>query len=145
MRNSAFKGVLNALASPAWRKQLVNGRMNPVPAEMAANQTSDALAMDASGRLYFVRIDESYLPVLYWSDDKGESWSQPLRLNPPEVVQSVLPSIAVTPNGRVGLAYYGSMDKQTWHRLPRDQRRPGSLLADVRNRLRHTPGATPDA
>lgn len=114
MRNSAFKGVLNALASPAWRKQLVNGRMNPVPAEMAANQTSDALAMDASGRLYFVRIDESYLPVLYWSDDKGESWSQPLRLNPPEVVQSVLPSIAVTPNGRVGLAYYGSMDKQTW-------------------------------
>lgn len=114
MRSSAFRGVLNALASRAWRKQLVNGRSNTVPAEMAANQTSDALAMDASGRLYFVRTDESYLPVLSWSADKGRSWSRPVRINPPEVVQSVLTSITVTPEGRVGIAYYGSTDKQTW-------------------------------
>ena len=112
--DTAARGILNALASPAWRKQLVGGRSNTVPAEMAANQTSDGLAMDAAGRLYFVFNDESYLPVISWSADKGQTWSRPVRINPPAVVQSVMTGIAVTPEGRVGISYYGTEDKQTW-------------------------------
>jgi hypothetical protein len=112
--HSGYKSLVDALASRAWRKQLISGRMNAVPAEMSANQTSDALAMDATGRLYYVWIDESYLPVLSWSGDKGQKWSSPVGLSPPDVVQSVLPSLAVTPEGRVGIAYYGSTDRQTW-------------------------------
>ena len=111
---SAARGILNALASPAWRKQLLNGRANTVPAEMAENQTSDGLAMDAAGRLYFVWNDESYLPVLAWSADKVVTWSRPVRINPPNVVQSVMTGIAVTPEGRVGISYYGTEDRQTW-------------------------------
>ena len=111
---SGAVGVLNALASPAWRKQLVNGRINTVPAEMAESQNSDALAMDAAGRLYFIWNDEAYLPVLSWSADKGQTWSKPVRVNPPTVVQSVMTAIAVTPEGRVGISYYGTQDKQTW-------------------------------
>jgi hypothetical protein len=114
MHNSGYKAVLDALASRAWRKQLTNGRTNIVPAELAANQTSDALAMDAAGRLYCVWIDESYLPVLSWSGDKALTWSSPVRFNSPGVVQAVLPSLAIAPDGRVGIAYYGSTDKQTW-------------------------------
>ena len=113
-RGSAAKGVLMALASPAWRKQLMSGRLNTVPAEMAENQTSDALGMDAAGRLYFVRNDEDYLPVLQWSADKGRSWSEPVRINPPGLRQSVFTGIAVTAEGRVGISYYGTEDKQVW-------------------------------
>jgi hypothetical protein len=111
---SGGNGVLKALASPAWRKQLMNGRINVVPAEMAESQNSDALAMDAAGRLYFVWNDEGYLPVLSWSADKGKTWSKPLRINPPAVVQSVMTAIAVAPDGRVGISYYGTEDKQVW-------------------------------
>ncbi len=107
-------GVLNALASPAWRKQLTSGRINTVPAEMAASQTSDGLGQDAAGRLYFVRNDDAYLPVISWSADKGRTWSKPVRINPPGVVQTVFAAIAVTPEGRVGISYYGTTDKQTW-------------------------------
>ena len=107
-------GVLHALASPAWRKQLTSGRINTVPAEMAMTQTSDALGMDAAGRLYYVFNDEGQLPVLSWSADKGRTWSKPVRINPPGVVQSVFTAIAISPDGRVGISYYGTTDKQTW-------------------------------
>ena len=107
-------GVLRALASPAWRKQLTSGRVNTVPAEMAMTQTSDALAMDAAGRLYYVFTDDGQLPVLSWSADKGRTWTKPVRINPPGLLQSVFTGIAVTPEGRVGISYYGTTDKQTW-------------------------------
>ena len=113
-QGSGAVGVLKALASPAWRKQMMSGRANAVPAEMAENQTSDGLAMDAAGRLFFVWNDESYLPVLSWSADKGRTWSTPVRINPPAVVQSVMAAIAVAPDGRVGISYYGTEDRQTW-------------------------------
>ncbi len=107
-------GVLHALSSPAWRKQLMSGRANMVPAEMAMTQTSDALGMDGAGRLYYVFNDDAHLPVLSWSADKGQTWTKPVRINPPSVVQSVFTGIAVTSEGRVGISYYGTEDKQVW-------------------------------
>ncbi len=114
MRGSGSQGILNSIASPAWRKQLMSGRGNPVTAEMAAGQFSDAIAMDASGRLYLAWVDEAYTPVLSWSGDNGRTWSKPAPFGPPGVVQTVLLSLAVTPEGRVGASYYGSTDRQTW-------------------------------
>ncbi|UVO53678.1 sialidase family protein [Sphingomonas sp. SUN039] len=113
-RLESAKGVLMALASPAWRKQIMSGRPNAVPAEMAESQFSDALAIDGAGRLYLVWNDEAYLPVLSWSGNKGLNWSQPVRLNPPGVVQSVLTAVTVTPEGKLGVSYYGSTDRQSW-------------------------------
>ena len=106
--------ILAALASPAWRKQLMCGRANIVPAEMAASQFSDALAMDASGRLYLLWIDETMLPVMSRSSDGGRTWDTPVPIGPPGVVQTVLSSVAIAPDGRVGVSYYGTQDKQTW-------------------------------
>ena len=37
-----------------------------------------------------------------------------MRINPPGVLQTVFTGIAVTPEGRVGLSYYGTTDKQVW-------------------------------
>ena len=114
MRGSAGANLLHALASPAWRRQLMSGRANIVSAEMATNQFSDAMGMDASGRLYLVWIDETFLPKISWSADHGKTWTAPLAFQAPGVVQAVLPSIAVTADGRVGLSYYGTTDRQTW-------------------------------
>ena len=114
MRGSAAHGILAALASPSWRHQLMSGRGNVVPAEMAVNQFSDALGIDGAGRLYLLWIDEDFLPVLARSEDGALSWSRPQPIRPPGVVQAVLPAIAVTAAGRIGLSYYGSTDRQTW-------------------------------
>ena len=106
--------LLAALASPAWRKQLMSGRANIVPAEMAASQFSDALAMDATGRLYLVWIDETLLPVLSRSEDGGRTWEKPIPIGPPGVVQTVLSSVTISRDGRIGVSYYGTHDRQTW-------------------------------
>ena len=37
-----------------------------------------------------------------------------MRINPPGVLQTVFTGIAVTPEGRVGISYYGTTDKQVW-------------------------------
>ena len=115
MRDAGYGGIINAIRSRAWGQQLASGRLNPVPAELAYGQSSDALGIDAAGRLYMVWIDEETRPVLSWSTDEGQSWSTPVAFGAPDIMHAILPAIAVTPEGRVGLSYYGSGDRgETW-------------------------------
>jgi hypothetical protein len=100
--------------NPGNRRQRSEGRFNVVTAELASRQVSDALAMDGSGRLYATWIDDHYFPVVSMSGDHGRTWSIATRLSPPGVVQGVLPAIAVTPGGRVGVSYYATTDKWNW-------------------------------
>ena len=81
---------------------------------MSANQSSDTLALDGAGRLYTLWSDEAGLPVLAWSANRGHTWSQPVRITPAGVVQAVLPSLTVAADGRIGVSYYGTTDKQVW-------------------------------
>jgi photosystem II stability/assembly factor-like uncharacterized protein len=107
--------LVDQVSSPAWQQQNLGGRVNPVGPESASSQFSDALAMDRRGRLYAVWVDgSSYLPRLATSPDGGQTWTKPVSVTPPGVVQAVLPSLVVTPAGRVGLSYYGSTDRATW-------------------------------
>jgi hypothetical protein len=99
---------------PANQRQKSQGRSNLVTSEMASGQTSDALAMDAQGRLFMSWIDEGYLPVVSRSADHGLTWSTPVRVSPPGVTKGVLPAIAVTRDGQVGLSYYATADGYTW-------------------------------
>ena len=71
--------------------------------------------MDAAGRLYMVWIDETTRPVLSWSGDEGQTWSAPVAFGAPDIVHAILPAIALTREGRVGISYYGSSDRgKTW-------------------------------
>lgn len=109
-----FGSLFDAIRSPAWRRQVVSGRYNLAPA-MSTGQFSDALGIDAAGRLYIVWIDSAFRPVLSWSADGGATWSAPAPFQAPGVTQALLPSLAVTPEGRVGISYYGSTDNElTW-------------------------------
>jgi hypothetical protein len=113
--SNAEKKLSDAKHSAQWREQLDNYSFNLVPAELAAGQNSDSLAIDGNGRLYALWIDgDSYLPVIAYSSDGGAQWSEPVVVSPPDVVQAVLPSIAIASDGRLGISYYGTRDKWSW-------------------------------
>jgi hypothetical protein len=115
-RSGGIRSVLDQVADPAWRDQNLGGRTNPVGSKLATSQFSDSIAMDARGRLYVVWIDvPSYLPRLATSADGGRTWTAPVAITPPGVAEAVLPSLAVTPGGRLGISYYGTTDAgKTW-------------------------------
>ncbi|WP_139279744.1 sialidase family protein [Rhodococcoides yunnanense] len=110
-----LRSIVDAIGSPGWVPQNLGGRINPVPAELSASQLSDSISLDAEGNLYVVWIDSgSYLPRLATSSDGGRTWSAGKQFAAPAVVQAVMPAVVATPEGRIGLSYYGSTDKLTW-------------------------------
>lgn len=111
---SGGTALIAALSSAAWRNQLLHGRKNIVPVEMAANQSSDAMGIDASGRLYLIWLDEQFQPVIATSTDQAQTWSAPQRIGLPGLAQTALPSLTVAPDGKLGVSYYGTEDGQVW-------------------------------
>ena len=70
------------------------------------------MAVDGKDRLFWLCIADKFNGVLVQrSDDRGESWSQPLRLNHSETARSFTPSISVNKNGVIGVSWYEIHDK----------------------------------
>jgi photosystem II stability/assembly factor-like uncharacterized protein len=69
-------------------------------------------AADGKDRLFWLCIADKFNGVLVQrSDDRGESWSEPLRLNHSETADSFTPSIAVNKDGVIGVSWYEIHDK----------------------------------
>lgn len=69
-------------------------------------------ALDGKDRLFWLCIADKFNGVLVQrSDDKGESWSRPVRVNHSETTDSFTPSIAVNKDGVVGVSWYEIHDK----------------------------------
>lgn len=67
------------------------------------------IVADVDGTLYYTWINRDRLPYLVTSTDGGRSWSDPIMVAPPGVVEAALPgAIEVIEPGRVALAYAGS-------------------------------------
>ncbi len=66
--------------------------------------------VDAAGNVYYTWTADDHLPYLAYSRDSGQSWSAPIRLNPPDVIEAALPRVAVSTPGKVAVAYLGSSD-----------------------------------
>jgi len=68
------------------------------------------MALDGSGckdRLFWLCITDKFNGVVVQrSEDRGESWSEPLRLNHSEKADSFTPSIAVNSEGVIGVSWY---------------------------------------
>ena len=68
---------------------------------------------DRAGNLYYTWVAADLLPYLATSTDGGSTWSEPMRLSPPGVTQTSIPTIAIAPQapvGKIALAYMGSTD-----------------------------------
>jgi photosystem II stability/assembly factor-like uncharacterized protein len=71
-----------------------------------------SMAADANDRLFWLCVTDKFNGVLVQrSDDRGESWSDPLRLNHHETADSHTPSIAVNKDGIIGVSWYERHDK----------------------------------
>ena len=71
-----------------------------------------SMAVDGQDRLFWLCIADKFNGVLVQhSDDRGESWSEPLRVNHSETADSLTPSIAVNKDGVIGVSWYEIHDK----------------------------------
>ena len=81
------------------------------PDEIPQPSHEAAVVADRKGNVYYSWIAADLLPYLAVSRDGGRTWSDPIRVSPPGVVQTSLPALAIAPNapeGKVALAYMGS-------------------------------------
>jgi len=66
-----------------------------------------SMAVDGKDRLFWLCIADKFNGVLVQrSDDRGESWSEPLRLNHSQTARSFTPSITVNKEGVIGVSWY---------------------------------------
>lgn len=71
-----------------------------------------SMAADAHDRLFWLCIADKFNGVLVQrSDDRGESWSEPLRLNHSQKADSFTPSITINKDGIIGASWYEIHDK----------------------------------
>lgn len=71
-----------------------------------------SMAVDGKDRLFWLCIADKFNGVLVQrSDDRGELWSEPVRLNHSETADSFTPSIAVNKDDVIGVSWYEIHDK----------------------------------
>jgi hypothetical protein len=70
------------------------------------------MAVDGKDRLFWLCVADKFNGVLVQrSDNRGESWSDPLRLNHSQTARSFTPSIAVNTDSVIGVSWYEIHDK----------------------------------
>lgn len=67
-----------------------------------------AVGVDARGVVYYTWMGRDRLPYLVTSRDRGRTWSTPLMVAAPGINEANIPSLAVTPGGRLAIAYMGT-------------------------------------
>ena len=67
-----------------------------------------AIDGDARGNLYYTWVARDHQVYLATSGDGGSTWSDPVRVSPPDLTEASLPAIAVGDAGRIAIAYMGS-------------------------------------
>jgi len=71
-----------------------------------------SMVADGKDRLFWLCIADKFTGVLVQrSDDRGESWSEPVPLNRNETEHSFTPSIAINKDAVVGVSWYEVHDK----------------------------------
>ena len=71
-----------------------------------------SVAVDAKGNLYYLYVDTNRMPQLVTSKDGGKTWSAPVMVAAPGVTATNLATLDVGAPGKVGIAYYGTTDKE---------------------------------
>lgn len=67
-----------------------------------------SVAADKQGNVYYHWMGNDRLPYLAVSRDGGGTWSKPMMVGPPGLVEASLPHLTVGKVGAVAIVYYGS-------------------------------------
>jgi hypothetical protein len=84
----------------SWKRRLV-----------ATNGSAGAatrVAVDRDGTVYYTWASADHRPFVAYSRDRGATWSAPINIAPPALVEADLPRIAVAAPGRIAVVYLGS-------------------------------------
>ncbi|MDY7083064.1 MAG: sialidase family protein, partial [Halobacteria archaeon] len=76
---------------------------------------SHVLEIDDEGTMYLVWVGFNERLHVAYSEDKGKSWSDPIRVTPKSVTSAIHPSIAVKENGHIAVSYVGSKDRSMYN------------------------------
>lgn len=79
--------------------------------QVATNGTATheaSVATDKKGNIYYLWVAADRKPYLTTSSNGGKTWSKPLMVGAPGVVEANLPSLDVGAPGKVAIAYMGS-------------------------------------
>lgn len=81
-------------------------------ADLPSTSQDPSVAVDRKGNVYYVFVHgQKRLPFLTISRDRGETWSKPIMMAAPGIVEVNLATIDVARPGRVAVAYYGTRDE----------------------------------
>ena len=78
---------------------------------VASNGSAGAatrVAVDPAGTVYYTWSSATHQPFFAYSRDRGLTWSRPMNVAPPGVVEADLPRVAAFSPGKIAVAYLGS-------------------------------------
>jgi len=78
---------------------------------VASNGSAGAatrVAVDGAGNVYYTWSSAARQPFVAYSRDRGLTWSRPMNVAPPGVVEADLPRVAAFAPGKISVAYVGS-------------------------------------
>jgi hypothetical protein len=84
--------------------------LEEISTEVGAGDHEVAIDTDDEGNVYAFWYDEDNNGYLAYSEDQGDSWSQPVDIDPPGTSLTQFPTIAATGDGSVALAYVATTD-----------------------------------
>ena len=91
-----------------WRRVQVADNGMAIDLDQFGDFTHEsAVAVDASGFLYYAWVALDGLPYLAVSRDDGSTWGKPMMIGPPGMEEAVLPGIDVGAPGRIAVVYMG--------------------------------------
>lgn len=82
---------------------------NGMPLDQAGVYDHEAgVVADSKGNLYYTWVANDRLPYLAVSRDGGMTWSKPMMIGPPGIVETSIPGIDIGDDGKVAIVYMGS-------------------------------------
>jgi hypothetical protein len=84
--------------------------LSEISTNVSAGDHEVAIATDDAGTVYAFWYNDDHEGYLAHSTDKGQSWSEPVNVDPPGTSLTQFPTIAATGNGSVALAYVATTD-----------------------------------
>jgi hypothetical protein len=100
--NSIVYALVGTQGGTRWTLQTVaKGTNRAVPI------WPDTVATDASGTVYLTWHDNHYA-FLDVSQNGGQTWTAPSRINPPAIPTAVYATVAAGPHGVIKVAFYGT-------------------------------------